>query len=73
MTRTASPFNSRESAMIEPVFPLAPKITYMPFETTGEIMASTSLICEKGVERLQDDRFLSAVTWGMCLQTWEGR
>ena len=31
--------------MIEPVFPLAPKITYMAFKATGEIIASASLIC----------------------------
>jgi hypothetical protein len=30
--------------MIEPVFPLAPKITYMPFKATGEAIASASLI-----------------------------
>jgi hypothetical protein len=40
MTRTFSPFNSRVLAMIEPVFLLAPKITYMPFKATGEIIAS---------------------------------
>src|SRR4029077_2681760 len=28
-TRTFLPFDSKESAMIDPVFPLAPKITYM--------------------------------------------
>ncbi len=37
MTRTFSPFNSRELAMIEPVFPLAPKITYMASVTTATL------------------------------------
>jgi hypothetical protein len=31
-------------AMIEPVFPLAPKITYISFETTGEVIVTTSLV-----------------------------
>jgi hypothetical protein len=31
-------------AMIEPVFPLAPKITYIAFETTGEVIATISLV-----------------------------
>jgi hypothetical protein len=44
-TRTFLPFDSKESAMIEPVFPLAPKITYMAFKATGEIIASASFIC----------------------------
>jgi len=44
-TRTFLPFDSKESAMIEPVFPLAPKITYMAFKATGEFIASASLIC----------------------------
>jgi hypothetical protein len=31
-------------AMIEPVFPLAPTITYFASKTTGESIAGTSLI-----------------------------
>src|ERR1700730_1168492 len=34
-TRTFLPIDSKESAMIEPVFPLAPKITYMPSVETA--------------------------------------
>jgi hypothetical protein len=37
MTRTFLPLESRKLATIEPVFPLAPKITYISFETTGEV------------------------------------
>ncbi len=43
-TRTFLPFESRKSATIEPVFPLAPKITYSAFETASEVIATTSLI-----------------------------
>jgi hypothetical protein len=38
------PADSRELAMIEPVFPLAPKITYISFETMGEVMITFSLV-----------------------------
>src|SRR6202041_358130 len=41
-TRTFRPFDSRKSATIEPVFPLAPKITYVVFESTVELIAMTS-------------------------------
>jgi hypothetical protein len=44
MTGTFSPFNNRESAMSEPVFPLAPKITWMPFKTPLEFIAGSSLV-----------------------------
>ena len=39
--------------MIEPVFPLAPKITYISFETMGEVIVTTSSVLLKGVERLK--------------------
>jgi hypothetical protein len=29
-------------AIIEPVFPLAPKITYISFETTDDVIVTTS-------------------------------
>src|SRR5258708_34297782 len=35
--RPFSPFDSRKLAMIEPVLPLAPKITYMPSLTTATV------------------------------------
>src|SRR5580658_6069367 len=43
--------------MIEPVFPLAPKITYLPFAKTGELIARTSFSFGKEcLEGLHDDR-----------------
>jgi hypothetical protein len=30
--------------MIEPVFPLAPKITYISFETTDDAIVTSSLV-----------------------------
>src|ERR1700679_654160 len=38
-TRTFLPFESRQLATIEPVFPVAPRITYISFETTGEVIS----------------------------------
>src|SRR6202451_4201221 len=43
-TRTFWPADSRALAMIEPVFPLAPKITYISFETTDDVIVTTSLV-----------------------------
>jgi len=36
------PADSRELAMIEPVFPVAPKITYISFETTDDVIVTAS-------------------------------
>src|SRR5579864_947012 len=63
-TRTFFPFERRKLATIEPVFPLAPKITYISCETTDDVIFTASLVWLNGVERRQGDR----VTW---LSLWE--
>src|ERR1700677_2414704 len=47
MTRTFWPFERRTSATIEPVWPVAPKITYFSFETTGVLIVAISLVVLK--------------------------
>src|SRR5580693_532377 len=47
MTRTFWPFERRTSATIEPVWPVAPKITYFSFETTDELIVTISLVVLK--------------------------
>src|SRR5580693_3029168 len=47
MTRTFWPFERRKSATTEPVWPVAPKITYISFETTGELIVAISLVLLK--------------------------
>src|ERR1700689_1819684 len=44
MTRTFWPFERRKLATIEPVWPVAPKTTYISFETTGELIVTISLV-----------------------------
>src|ERR1700724_2210454 len=53
--------------MIEPVFPLAPKITYMAFKATGDIIASASLDLLKRVSNALRTIALLSVSPGECI------
>jgi hypothetical protein len=43
-TRTFLPCNKKELAMIEPVFPLAPKITYIPSAAMATLSSSLFIL-----------------------------